>query len=519
MLKRILRALDPTPAPSGASGAAPAPRGKVLVYSPVPWLLGRVEIGIGRALQARGYQLTTITCGGGFSACEMENAKTLRPDCATCGQQAAAQQAEFGMTAQTVTAYLRGDDKERARAAAAAWDGNKLADWTYEGMPAGLNVARYLHNYYHAATYTYDAGHLLNARRCLESSILYFVAARRMVASLAPDLLLLSNGKNLVYFPFFYNARQFGVRTVTWDESPVFEDALIFNHGCFANEIHLEGVWPRWRDVPLSAAEQQAVDRFLGARSSGGGALIPIAHGDPAQLHAQLKGLGWDGAKPLVAAFPNIAWDTAVIGRDLAFESLAAWLGRLVQLARQAPQTALAIRIHPHEALLPKYFSTATPVSAVLRGFAPLPPNLLVVPPDSPVNSYALGAAAQQRLLYSGTLGLEFAAAGLSSAVCADVHYRDKGFTIDIGHEDELAALVAAAAPGRLRDEQRSWAQRYLYLYAFRHLVRIPGIDRAQRRVPDEWFDRLAPGASPYWEEFLRAVTGEREFDLGPAPA
>lgn len=495
-----------------------APKGKkVLIYSPVPWELGRVEMGLGLALKTRGYEVVTYICGGDFSACEIENAKTLRPPCAQCVTMATGQQAPFGFVPKTVHSFIREDDVARASKVAAAWDGRDLADVHYEGLPVGFNVARYLHNYYHAATYEqdYDAGHVENARRCLESSILYFIAARRILANESPDIVILSNGKNLVYYPFFHQAHLYRIRTVTWDESVVFEDSLIFNHECFANEIHLESVWSRWRDAPLLPAEDERLNVFIQRRQKGVEGLTPIMHGAAAAVREFLCARGWDGARPLVAIYPNMAWDTAVVGRDVGFASLVDWLRALVELAKALPDRTFVFRAHPHEATLPRHFATSTPTLALLSQFGPLPDNIILIPPDVTLNSYALGQMAQQRVLYTGTLGLELAVDGYASLVCGDVHYRNKGFTIDILNAEHLREQVLAAPA--LTAEQQAWARRYMYLYVFRHLVRLGCIGKSTRFIPDPWFARLVPGATGYWQEFVAAVAGEREFDFGPS--
>lgn len=489
---------------------------KILIYSPVPWELGRIELGIGLALKTRGYDVVTYICGGGFSACEMENAKTLRPPCETCVAMATNQQAPFGFTPKIVSGYLRPDDFDRARRAAQEWHGRDLSQYTYEGMPVGLNVSRYLHNYYHAVTYEtdYDAGHVLNARRCLESSIFYFVAARRILAHESPDILILTNGKNLVFYPFFYHAQMLKIRTVTWDETVVFEDSLIFNQDCFANEIRLEHNWPRWQDIPLSQAEDKALEQFLHKRQAGVEGLTPIKHGEPAHLEEQLRSLGWNGKMPIVAVFPNMAWDTAVIGRDLGFASLIEWLHTLVDLCRRMSDRVFMFRIHPHEVVLPRHYATSTPTASLLERFAPLSDNLIIIPPAASVNSYALGQLAEHRVLYTGSLGLEFAVAGLPSLICGDVHYRGKGFTHDVEDAHHLEQLLADPPP--FQSYQQDLARRYMYLFVFRHLVRVGAIGKTGRYIPDEWFGNLLPGASVYWENFLSAVVGDRDFDFGP---
>ncbi len=503
---------------SGLAGATSTERpSRILVYSPVPWTMGRFELGIGLALRARGHEVMTLICGGGFSACECENAKTLRPACSSCINMALDQQNPFGFVPTRLNEYLDASDWQRAKRAAEAWNGRGLSEYVFEGMPVGLNVARYLHNYYQAFTpdTAFDAGHLQNARRCLESSVLYFLAARRVLSSEAPSIVIMSNGKNLVYFPFFYHSQSFGLRCVTWDELVVFDDSVVMNSDCFANEIHLEDVWQKWSSRPLSDAEDQALSSFTSRRREGDVGLTAVQHGAEEDVASDLISRGWSGARdaPLVAVFPNVAWDTAVIGRDLGFSSLLHWLSELVQVARDQPKWTVVIRAHPHESRLPTHFSTATPIPVLLETLGDVPSNVIVVPSQSALNSYALGAMATSRVLYTGNLGLEFAVGNLSSIVCGDVHYRGKGFTLDAESPEHLRALLEDS--GLLDEGQQALARKYMYLFVFRHILRLGGIGHGKRELPDDWFKNLAPGASYYWESVLDAVLGTRSFDFG----
>ena len=51
--------------------------------------------------------------------------------------------------------------------------------------------------------------------------------------------------------------------------------------------------------------------------------------------------------------FSNITWDSAVIGRELAYSNLLEWIVDTVEYFRARPLHRLIIRVHPAEVKLP----------------------------------------------------------------------------------------------------------------------------------------------------------------------
>ena len=73
------------------------------------------------------------------------------------------------------------------------------------------------------------------------------------------------------------------------------------------------------------------------------------------------------------------------------------------------------------------------------------------LPADSRLSSYTLGRMSRFALVYTSTLGLELACAGVPVVVAGDTHYRDLGFTLDVdqmllGCADREAILLGCCA-------------------------------------------------------------------------
>ena len=155
------------------------------------------------------------------------------------------------------------------------------------------------------------------------------------------------------------------------------------------------------------------------------------------------------------------------------------------------------IRVHPAEASL----GTLEPVEeAVAHEFPALPDNVRFIGANEPLSSYALVEASDTVLVYASTTGLEGSVRGKPVVVAGDVHYRGRGFTVDLDNPDDLTRVIDEGVPD-LTPEQVELARRYAYGYFFRLMTPVPAFLRqtsytfAEVRGEDI---SLAPGADPY---------------------
>jgi hypothetical protein len=88
---------------------------------------------------------------------------------------------------------------------------------------------------------------------------------------------------------------------------------------------------------------------------------------------------------------------------------MADWLAATVRWFGRYPQAQLVVRVHPGELL-----GAGHPSAEIVRQELPeLPPHVTVVGPESPVNTYDLMELAHLGLVYTTTVGMEMAMAGI----------------------------------------------------------------------------------------------------------
>ncbi|MGH2628507.1 MAG: hypothetical protein ACRDHY_17865, partial [Anaerolineales bacterium] len=195
---------------------------------------------------------------------------------------------------------------------------------------------------------------------------------------------------------------------------------------------------------------------------------------------------------------------------------MADWLALTVRHFAARPDIQVVVRVHPGE-LLGAGHTSEEIVHAALPS---LPRHVLLVPPDSKINTYDLVELADLGLVYTTTVGLEMAMAGVPVVVAGQTHYRGKGFTHDPAALAEYFALLDGllARPGaRLDPEQVETAWRYAYRFFFDFPIRFPWhllhFWKDMRERPLEEVVMSAP-AGPYTATLERLLGGPAPWQM-----
>src|SRR6185295_262642 len=91
--------------------------------------------------------------------------------------------------------------------------------------------------------------------------------------------------------------------------------------------------WHEVREQPLTSDQARTIEEYILGRSA---ELAPKHVGAGERV---LERLGAASYERVVTLFTNIAWDTAVLGRDVAFQSMRAWVVEAIAAAREHPRT------------------------------------------------------------------------------------------------------------------------------------------------------------------------------------
>ena len=323
------------------------------------------------------------------------------------------------------------------------------------------------------------------------------------------DVMIIPNGSILEFGMLFRLARWFGLPAVTYDFGEQRSRIWIAQNA----EVMRQDTSPLWAvrgEDPLTNREEAALQELYAARKEGKVWANFARKWQSGQQQGEQElqsSLGLDPDKPMVLLCTNVVGDSLALGRQIFTEGMAEWLEITIRHFTERQDVQLVIRVHPGELLGAGYPST----EIVRQALPNLPEHIVVVPPESPVNTYDLIAQASLGLVYTTTVGLEIAMGGLPVIVSGMTHYRGKGFTYDPSSKDEYIAMLAPGGAEPLSSHQVQLAKHYAYVFFFEYPFPYPwhliGFWDDLNDLP---FETVATGEGliPYLRT-IRALLGE----------
>ena len=283
----------------------------------------------------------------------------------------------------------------------------------------------------------------------------------------------------------------------------------VFRHNEIACEYRIGPDFKKLGDRPLTPSEDKRLATYLDARSQG---LSDVRQYWPEmeerrqEIQQQLR---LDPGKPIVSLFTNITWDTAVQERDLAFDGMFDWLQSTVETLGPRDDVQLVIRAHPAEVRLRRQETAESVQDVLAQQLGSKLDRVRIVPAGSELASYTLAALSKFVIVYTSTVGLEFACSGKQVVVAGDTHYRGLGFTEDPDsrkdYVDRLARLTIAE-PEAVDIEK---ARRYAHFFFFRFMVPLRMTTESVRsdvRIALRSLDDLQPGRDPVLDTVMRGL-------------
>jgi hypothetical protein len=482
----------------------PANGKRVLVLSLRMWTHHTAyESIIAQALRLRGTEVALLTCGGGQPICEVGWGRRVAPrPCDRCAY-FTDRVASYGRLPKMRLAeeFPWGSSPDKAPS-------ERNGSGTLSPSDATLASVAWF-------TRSSDSGRARDGAAVERdfgiSAAAVEVAFARILERFRPDVVFAANGLFAAERAVRAVAADRGVRVVTYEMAPR-KDALVFSQTGAAPEMETDALAEDQCARPLSKAEGEALDALLHARVTGAGAHEqyfdrPSEHGG----EAVRSSLGLRPGARVVSAFTNLAWDTALLGKDVAYKSQFDWLARACEIVSRRDDRALVIRVHPAESR----WGTAQPIETELtERIGALPRNVFLVRPDDPLSSYGLVEISDLVLCYTTTVGLEAAVTGIPVAVAGRTHYRGRGFTTDVESHADLEEVIDNLPT--MSPEQVELARRYAFAFFFRLMIPFRHVRNAGSRVADVPVsaDDLVPSRDPYLDFLCERILDGGDFFL-----
>jgi hypothetical protein len=301
-------------------------------------------------------------------------------------------------------------------------------------------------------------------------------AALDMLAGDRYDVVIIPNGSILEFGVFYRVAQHLGVPTVTIEFGEQRERMWLAQND-EVMRLDTSALWDAKGGFPLTETESEQLKTLYEARR-GGRLWANFARqwqsGESKGAAEARSQLGLDPTRPLALLCTNVVGDSLALGRQVFTAGMADWLAKTVRHFAQRPEFQIAVRVHPGELL-----GAGHPSVDIVRSVVPeMPPHVVVIPPESKINTYDLIELAHIGLVYTTTVGLEMSMSGVPVVVSGRTHYRAKGFTFDPETLPEYLAtvdqLLRRPLGERIPQEQVQLAWNYAYRFFFEYPFPFP---------------------------------------------
>jgi hypothetical protein len=467
------------------------------------------------ALTLRGADVQVLLCDEELPACLRSHVTAVPSEedfiregpqgsgCIRCYSSGAAMYRTLGLTLRTLGALLTRDDRSRAAEIAKSLDADAVAGFTLDGLAIGEHALAGALRFYARGTLEGSANEAV-LRRYLEAGVLTALATRRLLADAQFEAACFNHGIYIPHGVIGEVARAGGVRVINWN--PAYRtQAFIFSHGDTYHHTLMEEPTGVWENLPWNGARDEELTSYLRSRWQGTQDWITF-NANPEERTSEVeRAIGIDFAKPTIGLLTNVIWDAQLHYPANAFPNMMDWLLRTIAYFQNRQDLQLLIRVHPAE------LSGAVPsrqpvVEEIRRHFPTLPPNVFVVPPESPISTYVTMMQCNAVVIYGTKTGVELTSEGVPVIVCGEAWIRNKGLTADAGSPEEYYALLdALPGEGRLPEAVVQRARRYAYHFFFRRMIPVKSIAPAsgviarqvKYRVGVTSIEELRPGRDP----------------------
>jgi hypothetical protein len=312
-------------------------------------------------------------------------------------------------------------------------------------------------------------------RRYLEAALLSTFAVRQLLLSECYDVAVFHHG---IYVPqglVGEVCRSLGVRVV--NSNPAYRNrTFIFSHGDSYHHTMISEPASAWQSVPWSAELERRTLTYLKSRWEGTQDWI-VFHDSPQMNPEEIaRHLGVSRDRPCIGMLTNVMWDAQLHYRSNAFPDMLSWVRYTLEHFAGRPDLQLIIRVHPAEV------SGAIPsrqriLDEIRKSHPELPGNIVVIPPESRISTYAAMQLCSTVLIYNTKTGIELSAMGIPVVVAGEAWIRNKGFSVDVSSKQEYQrVLERLPTERRLPPEQLEMARRYAFHFFFRRMVPLPFI-------------------------------------------
>jgi hypothetical protein len=417
--------------------------------------------------------------------------------CESCSQTGRDLFHPLGLSNHALGTLVSPDERAEARRLASIVPVADIPDFTLDRLAVGEHAHAGALRYFATGTLEGEPHGETVLRRYFEGALLTAWGTRRLLQQHRFRVACFNHG---IYAPqgvVGEVCRDAVVRVVNWNVA-YRKRCFIFSHGDTYHHTLLSEPTAAWDGVPWTVEMEHQILDYLRSRWSGSRDWIWFHEKPDEEFGRFAAEMGLDPARPMIGMLTNVMWDAQLHYRANAFPSMLAWVVETIRYFARRPELQLVIRVHPAE--IRGTLPSRQPLVAELgKVFPSLPANVFVIPPESPISTYAAMMPCNAVIIYGTKTGVELTSVGIPVIVGGEAWIRNKGLTLDASTPDEyFATLDRLPLP---RDPEPPWlerARRYAYHFFFRRMIPVLSMEPTQAwppyRIGIERLDDLLPG-------------------------
>ncbi len=291
--------------------------------------------------------------------------------------------------------------------------------------------------------------------------------------------------------------RQKGVRVVNWNPGYRKNSFVFSHHDTYHHTMMTEPV-EKWMNIQWNDTLEAELMTYLKSRWKGTQDWIWFHEKPKFDLKKIEEETGIDFTKPCIGMLTSVMWDAQLHYPSNAFPNMLDWVLRTIEYFKKRQDLQLIIRIHPAEirGTLP---SRQKMFDEIKRVFPVLPRNVIVIPPESQVSTYAVMLQCDTVIIYNTKTGIELTAMGIPVIVAGEAWIRNKGFAMEVDNPESYYKLLdKLPLNNRMSSEDTLKARKYAYHFFFRRMIplefMIPTGSNPPYKIQLESLKDLLPG-------------------------
>jgi hypothetical protein len=471
--------------------------------------LSSLESLLAVALTLRGARVHTLLCDAALPAClRVENPtipdpkviadygiqKRLCDDCQRTGQYLFE---PLGLQNHKLGDQINVDERQLAKTIASEVPMAEIPSYQFNGISVGEHAYAGALRYFASGNLDSEPLGETVVRRYLEAAILTAVGLKHLLTKVRFQSSCFNHG---IYCPqgvIGEVLRKAGTHVVNWNIA-YRKKCFIFSHGDTYHHTLLDEPTDVWESMEWNSNLESQTQQYLRSRWQGSNDWIWFHEKPEERFDKIATELELDRSKPIIGMLTNVMWDAQLHYRANAFPNMLSWVLDTIDFFAQKPDLQLVIRIHPAEirGTLP---SRQPLLQEIRKVWSTLPQNVKLIPPESPVSTYAIMEHCDSVLIYGTKTGVELTSSGIPVIVAGEAWVRNKGITLDASTRDEYMAILASLPLGkRLDDATRERALKYACHFFFRRMIPVQFMEPTGAWPPYkpsiESLEQLMPG-------------------------